>query len=75
MSKRAKHLEEIIDRIIDFESFEIRVNIIIDRIRNGLDELKIMKMDTKKTTKKIGSELMSLKEKERMARFKIEEIK
>ena len=46
-----------------------------DRIRSGLDELKIMKMDTKKELEEIRSELMSLKEKERMTRFKIEEIK
>lgn len=57
----SKHLEKIIDRIIDLESFESRVNIITnletsenktDRIRRGLDELKIIKMDAKKNYKK-----------------------
>ena len=59
--KNSKHLEEINDRIIDLESFENRVDIITnlgtseneaDKIRRGLDELKIMKMDVKKNYKK-----------------------
>ena len=45
-----------------------------DRITSGLNELKIMKIDTKKL-KEVESQLMSLKEKERMVRFKIKEIK
>ena len=57
----SKHLEKIIDRIRDLESFENRVNIITnletsenktDRIRRGLDELKIIKMNAKKNYKK-----------------------
>ena len=44
-----------------------------DRIRTGLHEPKIMKIDTKKCWK-IGSQLRSLKGTERMARFIIEEI-
>ena len=46
-----------------------------DRIRSGLDELKIMKMDTKQELEEIRSELISPKEKERMTRFKTEYIK
>ena len=56
MSK-PKTLEEIIDRTIDLKSFDNKDDIRIklkapknetDRIRNGLVELKIMKIDTKK---------------------------
>ena len=53
---QAKHLEDIIDWTTDLESFETIFNIITkleasenetDRIRSGLDQIKIMKMDTK----------------------------
>ena len=37
-----------------------------DKIKSGLDELKIMKMDTKEELEETRSELMSLK---RMARY------
>ena len=52
-----ENLEELIDRIIDLKSFDneqvTRIKIKApknetDRIRSGLDELKIMKIDTKK---------------------------
>ena len=43
-----------------------------DKIKSGLDELKIMKMDTKEELEETRSELMSLK---RMARFKIRDKK
>ena len=83
---KSKHLEEIIDRIIDLKSFEngadmrkkleaLKKETDRNRIRSGLNELKIMKMDIKEELEEIRPELMSLKKKERMARFKIEEIK
>lgn len=46
-----------------------------DIIRSGLDELGIMKMDTKENIEEIRSELISQKEKKRMVRLKIEDIK
>lgn len=46
-----------------------------DIIRTGLDELGIMKMDTKENIEEIRSELISQKEKKRMVRLKIEDIK
>ena len=76
MSILAKHLKEIIDRIIDLESFENKVDRRIklkasknerDRIRSGLDELKIINMDTKKELKEIVLESLSLKENKRIA--------
>ena len=76
MSILAKHLKEIIDRIIDLESFENKVDMRIklkasknerDRIRSGLDELKIINMDTKKELKEIVLESLSLKENKRIA--------
>ena len=54
MSK-PENLEELIDRTIDLKSFDNEQDMWIkapknetDRIRSGVDELKIMKMDTKK---------------------------
>ena len=43
-----------------------------DKIKSGLDELKIMKMDTKEELEETRSKLMSLK---RMARFEIRDKK
>ena len=43
--------------------------------RNWLDELNIIEINRKKELQQIESKLTSLKENERMARFKIEEIK
>ena len=43
--------------------------------RNWLDELNIIEINRKKELEQIESKLTSLKENERMARFKIEEIK
>ena len=83
MSILVKHLEEKIDGIIELKSFENRINIITKleasenethRIKSGLGKLKIMKIDIKKELEKIGSQFTSLKQKEKMARFKIEEI-
>ena len=42
-------------------------------MRNGLDELKITKINNKKELEKRKLKIMSLKENERMVRFKIEE--
>ena len=81
---KPENIEEIIDRTIDLKSFDNEDDIRIklkesknktDRIRSGLVELKIMKIDTKRLQEEIVLELLSLKEKERMARFKIKEIK
>ena len=54
MSK-PENLEELIDRTIDLKSFDNEQDMRIkapknetDRIRSGFDELKMMKMDTKK---------------------------
>ena len=41
-------------------------------MRNGLDELKITKINNKKELEKRKLKIMSLKENERMVRFKIE---
>ena len=43
--------------------------------RNWLDELNIIEINRKKELEQIESKLTSLKENERMARFKIKEIK
>ena len=61
MSILANLLEKIIDRIVDLESFENRMNIMTKldmsknkthRIRSGLDGLEIMEMNTKTRTEK-----------------------
>ena len=44
-------------------------------MRNVLDELKITKINNKKELEKRKLKIMSLKENERMVRFKIEEKK
>lgn len=44
-----------------------------ETMRNGLDELKISKMNNKKELEKMKLNIMSLKENERIVRFKIEE--
>ena len=78
----------MIDRIIDLQPFENKMNKmtkletsedkaneikrIKETIRIGLDELKIMKINRKKELEEIESKLMNLKENERMARFKLE---
>ena len=46
-----------------------------DRKKTGLNELKTIKINIKEELEEIGLELMNLKEKERMTRLKIEEIK
>ena len=65
---KSKHLEEIFDRIIDLKSFDngadmrIKLEALkneIGRVRSGLDELKIMKMDIKEELEEIRPELMS----------------
>ena len=43
--------------------------------RNWLDELNIMEINRKKELEQIEPKLTSLKENERITRFKIEEIK
>lgn len=79
MSK-PKYLDEMIDRIIDLKSSESGADIRIkldafknttDRIRSGLVELKMMKVDTKEELEEIRLDSIILKEKKRMARFKI----
>ena len=79
MSK-PKYLDEMIDRIIDLKSSESGADIRIkldafknttDRIRSGLVELKMMKVDTKEGLEEIRPDSIILKEKKRMARFKI----
>ena len=71
----------MIDRIIDLESSESGADIRIkldafknttDRIRSGLVELKMMKVDTKEELEEIRPDSIILKEKKRMARFKIQ---
>ena len=83
MSKLAEQLEEIIDEIIDLESFENRRNIAtklqssqnkIQKMRSELDEQEIMKMGTKKELEELGSELTWVRKNERIARLKTEEI-
>lgn len=79
MSK-PKYLDEMIDRIIDLKSSESGADVRIkldafknttDRIRSGLVELKMMKVDTKEELEEIRPDSIILKEKKRMARFKI----
>lgn len=46
-----------------------------NKIRSGLDKLIIMKINTKNEIEEIESKLISLKENERLVRFKTEGIK
>ena len=43
-----------------------------DKIKSGLDELKILKINAKEDLEEIGLELMNLKENESIERLKIE---
>ena len=73
MSRQEKCLEKINDKIIDLESSDDRM---IKKIElKKPKELKIMKINTKEQLEEIESEFVILKENERMARFKIEQIK
>ena len=65
------------NKIIKLETPEDKIKRIKikETIRNGLDELNILKINRKKELEEIESKSMILKENERMARFKIEEIK